>query len=46
MHPDVQSMGYGTRAVQLLRKYYEGEFPCVAETDEATFELHNWKVSG
>jgi N-acetyltransferase 10 len=24
-HPDVQRMGYGTRALQLLRQYYEGE---------------------
>ncbi|VDM16110.1 unnamed protein product [Hydatigera taeniaeformis] len=26
-HPDYQSLGYGSRALQLLRKYYLGEIP-------------------
>uniref|UniRef100_A0A0N5ADA8 RNA cytidine acetyltransferase n=1 Tax=Syphacia muris TaxID=451379 RepID=A0A0N5ADA8_9BILA len=34
VHPDFQSMGYGTRALQLLQEYYEGNVPCVMETDD------------
>ncbi|MCL4143931.1 UNVERIFIED_CONTAM: hypothetical protein GTU68_066847, partial [Idotea baltica] len=32
-HPDYQSMGYGSRAVQLLKEYYGGRF---IPLDEAT----------
>uniref|UniRef100_A0A914UHS6 N-acetyltransferase domain-containing protein n=1 Tax=Plectus sambesii TaxID=2011161 RepID=A0A914UHS6_9BILA len=31
VHMDYQGMGYGTRALQLLRQYYEGEIPCLNE---------------
>ncbi|XP_024608372.1 RNA cytidine acetyltransferase [Neophocaena asiaeorientalis asiaeorientalis] len=31
VHPDYQAMGYGSRALQLLRMYYEGRFPCLRE---------------
>ncbi|XP_028651883.1 RNA cytidine acetyltransferase [Erpetoichthys calabaricus] len=31
VHPDFQGMGYGTRALQLLQMYYEGQFPCLEE---------------
>ncbi|XP_072172418.1 RNA cytidine acetyltransferase-like [Diadema setosum] len=33
-HPDYQGMGYGGRALNLLQKYYRGEFPSMAETAE------------
>eukprot|EP00057_Strongylocentrotus_purpuratus_P027106 XP_011681580.1 PREDICTED: N-acetyltransferase 10 [Strongylocentrotus purpuratus] len=33
-HPDYQGMGYGSRAMSLLQKYYQGEFPSMAETPE------------
>ena len=29
VHPDFQQMGYGSRALQLLMQYYQGEFPCL-----------------
>jgi len=32
-HPDMQRMGYGSRALELLRQYYEGEFQLL-DTDE------------
>uniref|UniRef100_G3VL55 RNA cytidine acetyltransferase n=1 Tax=Sarcophilus harrisii TaxID=9305 RepID=G3VL55_SARHA len=31
VHPDYQGMGYGSRALQLLQMYYEGQFPCLEE---------------
>ncbi|XP_039212813.1 RNA cytidine acetyltransferase [Crotalus tigris] len=31
VHPDYQAMGYGSRALRLLRMYYEGKFPCLEE---------------
>ncbi|XP_060086378.1 RNA cytidine acetyltransferase-like [Ylistrum balloti] len=31
-HPDYQGMGYGTRALTLLEKYYEGNIPNLSET--------------
>uniref|UniRef100_A0A6J0SQ24 RNA cytidine acetyltransferase n=1 Tax=Pogona vitticeps TaxID=103695 RepID=A0A6J0SQ24_9SAUR len=31
VHPDYQGMGYGSRALHLLRMYYEGKFPCLEE---------------
>lgn len=30
-HPDYQSMGYGKRAIQLLKMYYEGLMPSLSE---------------
>nr|XP_015193516.1 PREDICTED: N-acetyltransferase 10 [Lepisosteus oculatus] len=36
VHPDYQGMGYGTRALQLLQLYYEGQFPGLEETVENT----------
>jgi N-acetyltransferase 10 len=33
-HPNYQRMGYGKRALQLLKKYYEGEFTSLSETDD------------
>ncbi|OWF43305.1 N-acetyltransferase 10 [Mizuhopecten yessoensis] len=35
-HPDYQGMGYGTRAMTLLEKYYEGNIPNLLETVEET----------
>ncbi|KAG9328103.1 hypothetical protein JZ751_016551 [Albula glossodonta] len=32
VNPDYQGMGYGSRALQLLQLYYEGQFPCLEET--------------
>lgn len=34
VHPDFQSMGYGTRALQLLQEYYEGATPSLMETND------------
>uniref|UniRef100_A0A8C3BBH2 RNA cytidine acetyltransferase n=1 Tax=Cairina moschata TaxID=8855 RepID=A0A8C3BBH2_CAIMO len=31
VHPDYQGMGYGSRALNLLQMYYEGQFPCLEE---------------
>ncbi|XP_073514881.1 RNA cytidine acetyltransferase [Phyllobates terribilis] len=31
VHPDYQGMGYGSRALQLLQMYYEGQFPGLEE---------------
>ncbi|XP_038050759.1 RNA cytidine acetyltransferase-like isoform X2 [Patiria miniata] len=31
-HPDYQGMGYGSRALMLLQRYYEGQFPNLGET--------------
>ena len=31
VHPDFQSMGYGSRALELLEQYYRGQFPCLNE---------------
>uniref|UniRef100_A0A7E4UYI6 RNA cytidine acetyltransferase n=1 Tax=Panagrellus redivivus TaxID=6233 RepID=A0A7E4UYI6_PANRE len=31
VHPDFQSMGYGSRALQLVQQYYQGLFPCISE---------------
>ena len=41
-HPNYQRMGYGKRAMQLLKNYYEGKFTSLSgeeeEEDETTFE--------
>ncbi|GAB9469473.1 N-acetyltransferase 10 [Globisporangium polare] len=34
-HPDVTGMGYGSRAVELLSKYYQGEITGDVQTEEA-----------
>ncbi|XP_044125750.1 LOW QUALITY PROTEIN: RNA cytidine acetyltransferase [Bufo gargarizans] len=34
VHPDYQGMGYGSRALQLLQMYYEGQFPCLEENEK------------
>uniref|UniRef100_A0A673MAD2 RNA cytidine acetyltransferase n=1 Tax=Sinocyclocheilus rhinocerous TaxID=307959 RepID=A0A673MAD2_9TELE len=31
VNPDYQGMGYGSRALQLLQQYYEGQFPLLDE---------------
>jgi N-acetyltransferase 10 len=38
-HPDLQKMGYGTKALQLLIDYYEGKFPNLSETSPAIQSL-------
>ncbi|XP_076801006.1 RNA cytidine acetyltransferase-like [Clavelina lepadiformis] len=43
-HPDYQGMGYGSRALQLLEKYYEGEITSLDETTETHFEDSNVNV--
>ncbi|XP_026864626.2 RNA cytidine acetyltransferase [Electrophorus electricus] len=35
VNPDYQGMGYGTRALQLLQRYYEGQFPLLDERQQA-----------
>ncbi|XP_048827935.1 RNA cytidine acetyltransferase [Brienomyrus brachyistius] len=32
VNPDYQGMGYGSRAMQLLQMYYEGQFPVLDDT--------------
>ncbi|XP_035251629.1 RNA cytidine acetyltransferase [Anguilla anguilla] len=32
VNPDYQGMGYGSRALQQLQLYYEGQFPCLEES--------------
>ena len=34
-HPDFQGLGYGSRALQLLLRYYQGEVPCLNEADSS-----------
>lgn len=36
VNPDYQGMGYGSRALQLLQRYYEGQFPLLDETEQMT----------
>ncbi|KAL5006527.1 hypothetical protein ScPMuIL_015333 [Solemya velum] len=33
-HPDYQGMGYGSRAIQLLKQYYEGKIPSLTEAPD------------
>lgn len=35
-HPDFQGMGYGSRALELLLRYYQGEVPCLNEAAAPT----------
>lgn len=32
-HPDYQSMGYGSRSLELLQQYFEGKIPSLVEAD-------------
>ncbi|KAL7878845.1 hypothetical protein AOLI_G00098190 [Acnodon oligacanthus] len=34
VNPDYQGMGYGSRALQLLQRYYEGQFPLLDESEQ------------
>ncbi|KAG5273809.1 hypothetical protein AALO_G00155780 [Alosa alosa] len=36
VNPDYQGMGYGSRALQLLQQYYEGQFPLLDEKENTT----------
>ncbi|XP_050990993.1 RNA cytidine acetyltransferase [Labeo rohita] len=36
VNPDYQGMGYGTRTLQLLQRYYEGQFPLLDEQEQTT----------
>lgn len=38
-HPDYQGMGYGTRALNLLKQYYEGSMPCLDEDSQVVQEI-------
>ena len=40
-HPDYQSMGYGSRALELLEKYYEGSLTSLDETNDEMNEEVN-----
>lgn len=33
-HPDYQGMGYGSRAMELIQKYYEGKIQSLSEAEE------------
>jgi N-acetyltransferase 10 len=37
-NPEYLSMGYGSRALQLLTDFYEGKFTSLSETDDATIQ--------
>ncbi|OQV09235.1 hypothetical protein CLAIMM_13377 isoform 2 [Cladophialophora immunda] len=37
-NPEYLNMGYGSRALELLKDFYEGKFTSLSETDEATIE--------
>ncbi|XP_076842110.1 RNA cytidine acetyltransferase [Brachyhypopomus gauderio] len=41
VNPDYQGMGYGTRALQLLQRYYEGQFPLLDEGEQANTRAIN-----
>ncbi|XP_052008257.1 LOW QUALITY PROTEIN: RNA cytidine acetyltransferase [Xyrauchen texanus] len=34
VNPDYQGMGYGSRALELLQRYYEGQFPLLDEKEQ------------
>ncbi|XP_030629872.1 RNA cytidine acetyltransferase [Chanos chanos] len=36
VNPDYQGMGYGSRALQLLQQYYEGQFPLLDDEEQTT----------
>uniref|UniRef100_A0A8C1T203 RNA cytidine acetyltransferase n=1 Tax=Cyprinus carpio TaxID=7962 RepID=A0A8C1T203_CYPCA len=44
VNPDYQGMGYGSRSLQLLQHYYEGQFPLLDETSPQLF-IHVQAVS-
>ncbi|XP_014674261.1 PREDICTED: N-acetyltransferase 10-like [Priapulus caudatus] len=44
-HPDYQGMGYGSRALQLLQKYYEGKFPSLDDPPKETADTVGSEVS-
>ncbi|XP_061078586.1 RNA cytidine acetyltransferase [Conger conger] len=39
VNPDYQGMGYGSRTLQLLQLYYEGQFPCLEESEAPTHNI-------
>lgn len=39
-HPDYQGMGYGSRALTLLQRYYEGEFPNLDESSSVAKDIN------
>ncbi|KAI4892813.1 hypothetical protein NFI96_017246 [Prochilodus magdalenae] len=41
VNPDYQGMGYGSRALQLLQRYYEGQFPLLDEREQPTASTIN-----
>ncbi|CAG9530869.1 unnamed protein product [Cercopithifilaria johnstoni] len=38
VHPDFQSLGYGSRALELLLEYYHGMVPCLKEETDFNME--------
>jgi N-acetyltransferase 10 len=38
-HPELQRMGYGGHALELLKQYYKGQIPSLSETPDATTDL-------
>ena len=41
VHPSVQGMGYGSRAIELLYRYYNGEMMSLTSEDDSQDELEN-----
>uniref|UniRef100_A0A915PL95 RNA cytidine acetyltransferase n=1 Tax=Setaria digitata TaxID=48799 RepID=A0A915PL95_9BILA len=39
VHPDFQSLGYGSRALELLLEYYHGTVPCLKEDTDFDLEM-------
>ncbi|VDN06005.1 unnamed protein product [Thelazia callipaeda] len=38
VHPDFQSMGYGSRALELLLQYFQGTVPCLKDNADFSIE--------
>jgi N-acetyltransferase 10 len=48
VHPTVQGMGYGSRAMELLRRFYNGEMVSIVDTgmeEDADMEENNQEVA-
>ncbi|XP_077867158.1 RNA cytidine acetyltransferase-like [Saccoglossus kowalevskii] len=39
-HPDYQGMGYGSRALAVLQRYYEGQIPSMSENTLSQQDIH------
>eukprot|EP01135_Chromosphaera_perkinsii_P005386 Nk52_evm67s343 gene=Nk52_evmTU67s343 len=44
-HPDYQKMGYGKRALELLKKYYQGDIVSVEEDEEEDMDEEDQEIA-